>query len=179
MVKNLPSNVGDVGVIPGRENKIPHATGQLATTGKCARRKEDLAQQPPPKPSIANDLINCAYLMEPPFNPSGIGFRAGEPRCQKGDVSGEGMEALCPSLLLPRISSSLWLFLSCLFSSKRVIVTCFPDFHQPSQQIIKCEKRVVGNLIYSQVVRSTGFGVGVQNRGQLVRLSLRGLCYSR
>ena len=29
MVKNLPSNAGDVGSIPGRETKIPHASGQL------------------------------------------------------------------------------------------------------------------------------------------------------
>ena len=68
---------------------------------------------------------------------------------------------------------------SCLFSSELVIVTWFLDFHQPSQQIIKCEKRAVGNLIYSQLVRSTGFGAGVQNRGQFVGLSLRGLCYFR
>ena len=32
----------------------------------------------------------------------------------------------------------------------------------------------MGNLIYSQLVRSTGFGAGVQNRGQFVGLSLRG-----
>ena len=29
MVKNLPSNAGDVGSIPGQGTKIPHATGQL------------------------------------------------------------------------------------------------------------------------------------------------------
>ena len=29
-VKNLTSNVGDVGSIPGRGAKIPHATGQLS-----------------------------------------------------------------------------------------------------------------------------------------------------
>ena len=28
--KNLPSNVGDVGLIPGWGTKIPHATGQLS-----------------------------------------------------------------------------------------------------------------------------------------------------
>ena len=36
-VKNLPSNTGDTGSIPGQEAKIPHAVGQLicatATTG--------------------------------------------------------------------------------------------------------------------------------------------------
>ena len=29
MVKNPPSNVGDVGLIPGGGTKIPHAAGQL------------------------------------------------------------------------------------------------------------------------------------------------------
>ena len=28
--KNLPSNAGDKGLIPGQETKIPHATGQLS-----------------------------------------------------------------------------------------------------------------------------------------------------
>ena len=30
MVKNLPSNAGDVGSIPGLGTKIPHAAGQLS-----------------------------------------------------------------------------------------------------------------------------------------------------
>ena len=30
VVKNLPSNLGDVGLIPGQGTKIPHATGQLS-----------------------------------------------------------------------------------------------------------------------------------------------------
>ena len=30
VVKNPPSNVGDVGSIPGRGTKIPHAVGQLS-----------------------------------------------------------------------------------------------------------------------------------------------------
>ena len=30
MVKNLPSNAGDTGLIPGQGTKIPHATGQLS-----------------------------------------------------------------------------------------------------------------------------------------------------
>ena len=30
MVKNLPSNEGDVGLIPGQGTKIPHAMGQLS-----------------------------------------------------------------------------------------------------------------------------------------------------
>ena len=31
VVKNLPSNAGDVGSIPGRGTKIPHAAGQLSS----------------------------------------------------------------------------------------------------------------------------------------------------
>ena len=30
VVKNPPTNAGDVGLIPGWETKIPHATGQLS-----------------------------------------------------------------------------------------------------------------------------------------------------
>ena len=30
VVKNVPSNAGDVGLIPGRETKIPHAMEQLS-----------------------------------------------------------------------------------------------------------------------------------------------------
>ena len=29
MVRNLPSNAGDLGLIPGQGTKIPHAEGQL------------------------------------------------------------------------------------------------------------------------------------------------------
>ena len=31
--KNLPSNAGDAGSIPGRGTKIPHAAGQLSPWG--------------------------------------------------------------------------------------------------------------------------------------------------
>ena len=34
MVKNLPSNVGDVGSISGRATKIPHVIGQLSPHAK-------------------------------------------------------------------------------------------------------------------------------------------------
>ena len=42
MVKNPPSNEGDVGSIPGRGSKIPHAAGQLSlhdatTEPMCSR----------------------------------------------------------------------------------------------------------------------------------------------
>ena len=55
VVKNQPSNVGDVCSIPDRGTKIPHAVGQLSpcatpTEPMCSRacvpqlEKEDLAQ---------------------------------------------------------------------------------------------------------------------------------------
>ena len=47
VVKNLPSNAGDVGSIPSRGTKIPHAVGQLsphtATREKPACRNKDPA----------------------------------------------------------------------------------------------------------------------------------------
>ena len=33
VVKNLPTNAGDAGSIPGQRIKIPHATGQLSPHG--------------------------------------------------------------------------------------------------------------------------------------------------
>ena len=41
MVKNLPSNVGDMGLIPGQGTKIPHALGQLSL---CTARKTQCSQ---------------------------------------------------------------------------------------------------------------------------------------
>ena len=46
VVKNPPSNAGDVGSIPGQGTKIPHATGQLslcATTRQPVLCNKDLA----------------------------------------------------------------------------------------------------------------------------------------
>ena len=43
MLKNLPSNAGDMGSIPVQETKIPHAVGQLslhATTTELMRLNE-------------------------------------------------------------------------------------------------------------------------------------------
>ena len=41
MVKNPPSNAKDVGLIPGRRTRIPHAVGQLspfpATKARCSQ----------------------------------------------------------------------------------------------------------------------------------------------
>ena len=44
VVKNLPTNVGDTGSIPGLGTEIPHATGQLGphtTTTQPAQGDED------------------------------------------------------------------------------------------------------------------------------------------
>ena len=44
-VENMPSNTGDMGLIPGQGTKIPHASGQLrlrtATREKSMCWKED------------------------------------------------------------------------------------------------------------------------------------------
>ena len=57
MVKNPPSNAGDVGLIPGQGTKIPHAVGQLdpgtatrETHGHC---NEDPAKKKKKKQSEA------------------------------------------------------------------------------------------------------------------------------
>ena len=42
VVKNLPSNAGDAGSIPGRGTKIPHAAGQLSL---CATTTEPLCSR--------------------------------------------------------------------------------------------------------------------------------------
>ena len=39
VVKNPPSNAGDVGLIPGQGTKIPHAAGQLSL---CAATTEHM-----------------------------------------------------------------------------------------------------------------------------------------
>ena len=53
-VKNLPSNAGDVGLIPGRGTEIPHAVGQLspcATTIELKRlnKRAQVPQTTEPK----------------------------------------------------------------------------------------------------------------------------------
>ena len=68
VVKNQPSNAGDMGSIPGRGIKIPHATGQLslwATTTKptCHNQREagTLQQRghaPQLRPDAAKNNIN-------------------------------------------------------------------------------------------------------------------------
>ena len=48
VVKNLPSNSGDTGLIPGRGTKISHATGQLSphgTTTELTRLNSQLESQ--------------------------------------------------------------------------------------------------------------------------------------
>ena len=45
MVKNPPYNAGDVGLIPGRGTKIPHAAGQLSP---CATTRAHVLQTTEP-----------------------------------------------------------------------------------------------------------------------------------
>ena len=37
MVRNLPSNSGDAGSIPGQGTKVPHATGQISQCAKLEK----------------------------------------------------------------------------------------------------------------------------------------------
>ena len=56
MVKNLPSNAGDVGLIPGQGTKIPHAAEQIslrATTTESACRN-----QRGPMPQLRHNTAN-------------------------------------------------------------------------------------------------------------------------
>ena len=56
VVKNLPSNARNMGSIPGRGTKVPHATGQLglrATTRQPTRCNERKACMPQQRPSTA------------------------------------------------------------------------------------------------------------------------------
>ena len=47
MVKNLPCNTGDSGLIPGQRTKVPHAAEQISphtTTGESTWHNEDPTQ---------------------------------------------------------------------------------------------------------------------------------------
>ena len=46
LVKNLPSNAGDAGLIPGQGTKIPHATGQL--NPRAASREKPVGRNKEP-----------------------------------------------------------------------------------------------------------------------------------
>ena len=61
MVKNLPSNAGDAGSIPGRGTKIPHATGQL---NPCAATTEPVhsgARAPQLESQTREKPAHCNY----------------------------------------------------------------------------------------------------------------------
>ena len=51
VVKNLPSNAGDKGLIPGRGTKIPHALGQLTL---CAETNDPMCSRAPATTRKAN-----------------------------------------------------------------------------------------------------------------------------
>ena len=56
MVKTLPSNAGDKGLIPGWETKIPHASGQLSLHA-TTREKTACCNEEPVKQKIKILLI--------------------------------------------------------------------------------------------------------------------------
>ena len=63
MAKNLPSNAGDAGSIPGRGTKIPHAAGQLsprATTTELmhCNGKSRMLQLRPDTAKTKNKFLN-------------------------------------------------------------------------------------------------------------------------
>ena len=63
MVKNPSSNAGDLGSIPGRRTKIPHAVGQLswnATTRELTHGNED-SVQPKLKKKVVRQHMNSIY----------------------------------------------------------------------------------------------------------------------
>ena len=47
VVKNLPTNAGDVGLIPGQETKISHVSGQLSL--HTTTRKKPVCRNKEPK----------------------------------------------------------------------------------------------------------------------------------
>ena len=56
VVKNLPSNAGDKGLIPGWETKVPHASGQLSPHA-TTREKTACCNEEPVKQKIKILLI--------------------------------------------------------------------------------------------------------------------------
>ena len=50
MVENLPSNAGEVGLIPDKGTRIPHAVGQLGLQAAIVERVLSGAHMPHPKP---------------------------------------------------------------------------------------------------------------------------------
>ena len=64
VVKNPPQNAGDVGLIPGLEMKVPHASGQLSS-----HSNED-PDQPKKKKKIKDfQLLSNVSLYEPQTYP--------------------------------------------------------------------------------------------------------------
>ena len=53
MVKNLPFNAGDMGLIPGQGTKIPHTAGRLSPHTETTEPECSRAHTPQPRPSEA------------------------------------------------------------------------------------------------------------------------------
>ena len=97
MLKNLPSNTGDMGSIPSQGAKIPHATGQLSP---CATTREA---------SGGGGLVakSCPTLATPwteePGRLQSMGFSrqeywSGLPFPSAGDLPNPGIEPGSPAL---------------------------------------------------------------------------------
>ena len=56
VVKNPPSNAGDVGSIPGQGAKIPHAAGQLLSLRAATANPRAL------EPTCHNDREDCVHF---------------------------------------------------------------------------------------------------------------------
>ena len=71
VVKNLPSNAGDAGLIPGQGTKIPRATGQLspcATTTElaCLNKRARMPQTTEPmRPGAPAPQLQSPCALEP------------------------------------------------------------------------------------------------------------------
>ena len=58
VAKNLPFNAGDVGSIPGRGTKIPHAVGQL---GQCRNYHAHVPQLESPRATTTEPVCSGAH----------------------------------------------------------------------------------------------------------------------
>ena len=62
VVKNLPSNAGDVGSIPGQGTKIPHAIGQLSPRAATTDPAHSGARLPQQKTLHATTKTRCSQI---------------------------------------------------------------------------------------------------------------------
>ena len=93
MLKNPPSNAGDVGLIPGRGTKIPHAAGQLSLHAAstepalglhCCTGFSPVAAGGG-HPSVACRLLIAVIFLHQGSNPCPLHWQAdSQPLCHQG-----------------------------------------------------------------------------------------------